>query len=261
MCAKRHERTHARKCALQVLYQGEILDEPAARIAAEERYIDENGKLGDYTRLLLSGINEHLADIDAYLCETSENWALERMPIVDRSILRLATYEMLYQSDVPASVAINEAVELAKDFGGEDDSPRFVNGVLGRIAKLLEERSAKNMPDAEQPEDLEGLSPMVGAGAAVVLDAEQPEDLEGLSPMVGADAAVVLDAEHPEDREGLSPADVSVDKTSGEASSEGVTPDTVPGENLPSSPLSNEQHLVAPPIAAQATLTEEQCHD
>ena len=57
------------------------------------------------------------------------------MPIVDRSILRIATYEILFVEDVPTSVAINEAVELAKDFGGEDESPRFVNGVLGRIAK------------------------------------------------------------------------------------------------------------------------------
>ena len=72
------------------------------------------------------------------LTATSENWALARMPIVDRSILRLATYEMMYVDDVPTSVTINEAVELAKDFGGEDESPRFVNGVLGRIARSME---------------------------------------------------------------------------------------------------------------------------
>ena len=59
-------------------------------------------------------------------------------PIVDRSILRLATFEMMYIDDVPTSVTINEAVELAKDFGGEDESHRFVNGILGRIAKMLE---------------------------------------------------------------------------------------------------------------------------
>lgn len=80
--------------------------------------------------------------IDKHLAATSENWALARMPIVDRSILRLATYEMMYVDDVPTSVTINEAVELAKDFGGEDESPRFVNGVLGRIAKILDEEKA-----------------------------------------------------------------------------------------------------------------------
>ena len=60
------------------------------------------------------------------------------MPIMDRSVLRLATYEMLHEDDVPVSVSINEAVDLAKEFGGEDESHRFVNGVLGQIAKRLE---------------------------------------------------------------------------------------------------------------------------
>ncbi|MCL2888901.1 MAG: transcription antitermination factor NusB [Eggerthellaceae bacterium] len=138
MPAKRHERSFARRCALQVLYQSEILDVPAASIARGEWHIDEEGVLSDYAFSLLVGIEEHRSSIDNYLRETSENWALGRMPIVDRSILRLATYEMLYVKDVPLSVSINEAVELAKDFGGEDDSPRFVNGVLGRIAKMLE---------------------------------------------------------------------------------------------------------------------------
>lgn len=73
----------------------------------------------------------------------SENWSLARMPIVDRSILRLATFEMMYIDDVPTSVTINEAVELAKDFGGEDESHRFVNGILGRIAKMLEGRKTR----------------------------------------------------------------------------------------------------------------------
>jgi N utilization substance protein B len=75
------------------------------------------------------------------ITSTSENWSLERMPLVDLNILRLATFEMLYLDDVPQSVSINEAVELAKNFGGEDDSSRFVNGVLGRIAVIIEQNS------------------------------------------------------------------------------------------------------------------------
>ena len=70
------------------------------------------------------------------------------MPIVDRSILRLAAYEIMFVEDVPTSVAINEAVELAKDFGGEDDSPRFVNGVLGRIAKDIDDGGRPRLPPA-----------------------------------------------------------------------------------------------------------------
>lgn len=138
MCAKRHERTHARRCALQVLYQSEMLDEPATVIVETGRFLDEEGILTKYALVLLTGVEKNLEHIDTYLRDTSENWSLARMPIVDKSILRLATFEMIFIDDVPLSVSINEAVELAKDFGGEDDSPRFVNGVLGRIAKLLE---------------------------------------------------------------------------------------------------------------------------
>lgn len=140
MSAKRHERTYARRCALQVLYQCEILDKRSEAIASDGLYIAEEGVLTDYALSLLSGVEENLGSIDEYLQNTSENWSLGRMPIVDRSILRLATFEMIYVDDVPLSVTINEAVELAKDFGGEDDSPRFVNGVLGKIAELLEEK-------------------------------------------------------------------------------------------------------------------------
>lgn len=139
MSAKRHERTLARRFALQVLYQSEILGESAATIVADARYLDDDGPLPAYASTLAQAVDDHKEDIDKHLISTSENWALERMPVVDRSILRLAACEMMYMDDVPLSVTINEAVELAKDFGGEDDSPRFVNGVLGRIATLLEE--------------------------------------------------------------------------------------------------------------------------
>ena len=72
-------------------------------------------------------------ELDITIGEVSENWSVSRMPLVDRNILRIATYEIEYSDDVPASVSINEAVELAKVYGGEDSS-KFVNGVLGRIA-------------------------------------------------------------------------------------------------------------------------------
>lgn len=141
MSAKRHERTVARRGAVQVLYQSEILHQSINEIIDEKSYLteDEVVLLTDYAIELLRGVERDMADVDKYLSTTSENWSLARMPMVDRSILRLATYEMMYIDDVPVSVSINEAVELAKDFGGEDDSPRFVNGVLGQIAKRLEE--------------------------------------------------------------------------------------------------------------------------
>lgn len=136
--AKRHERTHARRAALQVLYSSEITDRTPSNIVDEEASLTEDGALSAYAEMLVRGVEEHQVDIDEHLVATSENWSLNRMPMVDRSILRLATFEMMYVEDVPMSVSINEAVELAKDFGGEDESSRFVNGVLGRIAKRLE---------------------------------------------------------------------------------------------------------------------------
>ena len=112
--------------------------------------------LSDYAIGLIEGVDEKMLPIDVRLNSTSENWKLNRMPIVDRCILRLATYEMLFVDEVPVSVAINEAVELAKDFGGEDESPRFVNGVLGRIARQLEE-DAKD-PEAARRREEEALA-------------------------------------------------------------------------------------------------------
>ncbi len=145
--ARRHERTKARRAALQVLYASEMAqmapweleDAGAILVAIDE--IEGSEGYSDYARRLALGVDAYQHEIDACLDAASDNWRLERMPIVDRSLLRLATFEMLYIDEVPISVSINEAVELAKEFGGEDDSPRFVNGVLGRIAKLCEERS------------------------------------------------------------------------------------------------------------------------
>ncbi len=152
MTVKRHERTRARRAALQILYTSEITESSPADIAEKETYLSDDGVLSDYAEALVHGVAEHRDDIDGQLTATSENWSLARMPIVDRSILRLATYEMLYVEDVPTSVAINEAVELAKDFGGEDESPRFVNGVLGRIAKRLEGDAASCLPPLVAPQ-------------------------------------------------------------------------------------------------------------
>ena len=125
---------------IQVLYQAEILETDPATIIEEGRLVDETQLLGNYARRLIEGATADQEAIDAELVEASENWALDRMPVVDRSLLRMAAYEMRSVDEVPISVSINEAVNLAKEFGGED-SPRFVNGILGRIATKLEEEA------------------------------------------------------------------------------------------------------------------------
>ena len=85
----------------------------------------------EFALSLLDGVREHRAELDQVLAAKAENWSLERMAVVDRNILRLAAYEILY-TDTPGRVAINEAVELAKLFGAEQ-SPPFVNGILDRV--------------------------------------------------------------------------------------------------------------------------------
>lgn len=157
MASRRHERTAARQSALQVLYTSEIKGTRPSDLLDSGLVLEDDDKsLSDYAIGLIEGVDEKMLPIDVRLNSTSENWKLNRMPIVDRCILRLATYEMLFVDEVPVSVAINEAVELAKDFGGEDESPRFVNGVLGRIARQLEE-DAKD-PEAARRREEEALA-------------------------------------------------------------------------------------------------------
>lgn len=189
--SKRHERISGRRSAVQVLYTSEIQARPATVLLEEGCCLSEEGPLPDYAVSLVRGVEEHLADIDACLEATSENWAVARMPIVDRSILRLAAFEMIYEEDVPVSVAINEAVELAKEFGGEDESPRFVNGVLGRIAKSIE---AGEMAVAPVPATAPGEVAAAVAALAAEVAAEDAAAADGAKE-AAADAAAVPEPE------------------------------------------------------------------
>jgi N utilization substance protein B len=128
------ERRKARDQALHILYQREITEESPSHILETGSWCLEDGEPGDFCRELVMGVEAHQARIDGIIEEISENWVLSRMPLVDRNILRLAAFELLYLSDVPDSVSINEAVEMAKVYGG-DDSSKFVNGILGRLAE------------------------------------------------------------------------------------------------------------------------------
>lgn len=141
------ERRRARHQALHILYQREITEQPVGRILTEGTSNVEDGEPTEYCRDLVLGVEAHQARIDRLIEETSENWTLSRMPLVDRNILRLAVFEMLYRDDdVPDSVAINEAVEMAKVYGGEDSS-KFVNGVLGRLADVAGAGGLEEMAD------------------------------------------------------------------------------------------------------------------
>jgi N utilization substance protein B len=120
-------RRTARKNAFLALYQSDVNEQPIAPIL--DRWRSYRGELEGYTEELARGIEEERKALDARLNEVAVGWPVHRMSAVDRTILRLALYEMLYVEDVPTEVAVKEAIELAKGFSG-DEAPQFVGGVL-----------------------------------------------------------------------------------------------------------------------------------
>ena len=126
-------RSKARKRALDVLYESELRDVDPVTTLAERIELAEP-PVNDYTIELVEGVHDHQRRIDEILAQYAEGWTVDRMPDVDRAVLRLGVYELLWCPGVPGAVAIDEAVELAKTLS-TDESPRFVNGVLGRISR------------------------------------------------------------------------------------------------------------------------------
>jgi transcription antitermination protein NusB len=126
-------RSKARKRAVDLLYEADLRGaDPVSTLA--ERIALADPPISDYTVELVEGVTEHRQAIDELLSSYAEGWTLERMPGVDRAVLRVGLYELLWSSDVPDAVAIDEAVELAKALS-TDESPRFVNGLLGRVLR------------------------------------------------------------------------------------------------------------------------------
>ncbi len=126
-------RSRAREVALQLLFQRDLnkrIDRAALERFVRDRLGDE--KLASFCLRLYDGVLAHQSDIDRRLSETAENWRLPRMPAVDRNVLRLGAYELLYGHETPPNVALDEAITLAKRYGSADSSA-FVNGVLDRV--------------------------------------------------------------------------------------------------------------------------------
>ena len=127
-------RSKARKRALDILFEAEVRGEPVLELL-EQRIIEASPPVSEYAVELVHGVQAHRSRIDELLAEHAEGWTLDRMPAVDRNVLRIGLYELLWADDVPDAVAINEAVLLARDLS-TDASPAFVNGLLGRLLKL-----------------------------------------------------------------------------------------------------------------------------
>jgi N utilization substance protein B len=126
-------RRKSREFALQVLYQLNITKQDAitALTQFQENFLFE-GKADDFLKRLVQGVLEHCPELDRLIEQYSENWRLERIDLVDRNILRMALFELLYCEDIPPKVTLNEAIDLGKRFGSED-SGSFINGILDRI--------------------------------------------------------------------------------------------------------------------------------
>ena len=128
-------RRQSRIIAMQMLYQIQLTETPVQTVIdGFSQRQDTSVELCCFARQLVEGTIAHLESIDILLQNTSKNWKLHRMPIVDLSILRCATYEMLYLNDVDPATTIDEAIEIAKSYS-TPDSPKFINGVLDNIRK------------------------------------------------------------------------------------------------------------------------------
>ncbi|HLS92422.1 MAG TPA: transcription antitermination factor NusB [Microbacterium sp.] len=131
-------RTKARKRALNVLFSADVRGDNLAVALQEEakRAVSEPERQASwlYAREIVDGVIDHRDEIDEQIATHSRDWRIERMPTVDRALLRLATWEILFNDEVPAAVAIDEAVELAKELSTEE-SGAFVHGVLARVAR------------------------------------------------------------------------------------------------------------------------------
>ncbi len=127
-------RSKARKAALDLLYEGDIRKTSAISIL-NQRSGDLEYVIREFTKELVQGVDENRRKIDELITTYSQGWDMDRMPVIDRNILRLAIYEILWSKDVPSAVAIDEAIELAQTLS-TDDSSKYINGVLSKIIEI-----------------------------------------------------------------------------------------------------------------------------
>jgi N utilization substance protein B len=127
-------RRKAREYALQMLYQYDLSRGSEQLLDGYWRGKEITEDVKEFSNSIVEGVIKNLSMIDNKISQSASNWSIERMAAVDRNILRMATYELLFVNDIPAKVTLNEAIEIAKRYGG-DDSGAFVNGILDRILK------------------------------------------------------------------------------------------------------------------------------
>ena len=139
-------RRRGRERALGLLYEAETKGQSPREILGQLPAPPEY-----YAVALFEGVVEHGAEIDRLIGDQAHSWSVDRMPVVDRQLLRLATFEMIYRPDVPCAVIIDEAIELAKNYS-TDESGKFVNGVLAGLARQLRPDDISPAPDVAEPD-------------------------------------------------------------------------------------------------------------
>jgi N utilization substance protein B len=142
-------RSKAREVTLHLLYEIEI--SKVDHRQACQNYLERNPQrqeIIDFSSFLIQGVMSNLDHIDTLIKKYVKNWGIERMAVIDRNILRIACFELIFSEEIPPKVSINEAIELAKRFG-DIDSPRFINGVLDKIYKMESKKQ-----DADRPKEV-----------------------------------------------------------------------------------------------------------
>ncbi|MCH2106100.1 MAG: transcription antitermination factor NusB [Planctomycetes bacterium] len=149
-------RSRARELALQTLYQVDLTKEAdRANIDAflDEQEAEEEPR--EFARALVHGTLEHQEEIDEKIAEVTQNWAISRMAVIDRNVLRLAAHELLHREDIPPKVSVNEAIEIGKRFS-TTNSGAFINGILDKIMNQPRDRDAEEQPDEAGAQEEEG---------------------------------------------------------------------------------------------------------
>jgi len=131
-------RRESREAAVILLYQKDLLGKETEDLIANDRLNDKT--FDEFSLRLINGVTSNLKEIDRVICSTVENWSLSRIAVIDRNILRVAIYEMLHEEDIPLKVSVDEAIEIAKSLGQKDDTPKFINGVLGKFLNSISSR-------------------------------------------------------------------------------------------------------------------------
>lgn len=131
-------RRKSREAAVILLYQCDLLGKDPEEVLKNE--IDFGKKIDEFALELVIGVNKNKKAIDKEIVGVVENWTIERIAIIDRNILRVAIYEMLFEKDIPLKVSVDEAIEIAKSLGQKDDTPKFINGILGKILANIGEK-------------------------------------------------------------------------------------------------------------------------